>query len=312
MPNNNGSADLHSQALLVSLSFSLCRQSRGDKKVSREIEDQKQAQHGVGKFSVFYFQQLIEETKLVKGKTVIVEHKNDALASLKSHFNAWRKEHDRLTMKWESGTGMLPALLVPRYLDVKATMEAKIPELKEELCSVYPDWATTGPDRMGHLYDPDDFPTLKEVMEDIGWSCGMIPLPTGEQFKRISLIAPDLANQMEQSTNEKVAKAFEEGRQQTWKDLLAPVNHIVEVLSKDKAKLYETLLGNLHSILELAPAFNLAGDTQMDLFVQRAKEDLGTVTIEDLRNSPELRQQTLSKANALIANFGEMGARKFA
>lgn len=304
--------NLNAQALLASLSFTLCRQSRQLKSEANRVEDFNHAQRGVTKVSLFYFQQAVEETTVVKGKEVKTQRINDALFPIKQHFGKWRSAHNSLCpIAWDTGTGLLPAKLVQLYLETKSEFEQKMPELIAEFVSAYPDWSMTATERMGDLYDPQDFPSLDECRQKIGWECALIPLPSGEQFKRIKLIAPGLTEEMEQSTNAKIARAVEEARTQTWKDLFDPINHLIEVLGKDKARLHETLLGNLHQILERAPAFNLSGDVQMDEFVAHAKEVLGTVTIEDLRTDPALRAQTVKNAQTLLATFGELGKRSF-
>lgn len=298
----NGQGELGLQALLVSLSFTLCRQSKLNRQESQKVEDSNHARRGVAKVSTYYFQEQ-------SGSTT-----NDALAPLKSHFGAWRSEHNRLTRPWDQGnTRLLPAKLVQLYLNAKSRFEEQTPALLQEFFTVYEDWRTTAPDRMGELFSSDDYPSLNEVRESIGWSCSMIPLPSGEQWKRITLISPDLAATMETQTNAAVAAAVEAARMATWHDLMVPVQHIVEVLGRDRPRIFESLIGNLNSILELAPSFDLTGqDTQMKAFIDRAKLDLSTVTAEDLRSDPAIRQSTLNKASELLASFGSMGARRFA
>lgn len=302
--DTNGQTELGLQALLVSLRFTLPRQSRLNKEESEKVEDSNHAQRGVAKVSTYYFQQ---ET-IVNGKKETL----DALAPIKSHFNAWKKEHRLLTKPWDEGTGILPVVFVQRYIGSKLQFEARMPELLEEFRGVHPDWKTTGPERMGAFYKEQDFPSSDECMEDIGWSCAMIPMPTGEQFKRIKLISPNLAQDMEQMTNERVVQAVQEGRMSAWKDLIEPVRKIVEVLSKDKPRIFETLIGNLNLMLELAPAFQLGNDDlQMNAFVTQAKEDLSAINADDLRSDPAIRQSTLKSAQSLLAAFGEMGKRSF-
>lgn len=297
--------EVSSQALLASLRFTLCRQSRLNKEESAKVEDANHAQRGVTKLSVFYFQQ----DTIVNGKKDTL----DALAPIKAHFNSWKKEHNLLTKPWDTGTGILPVVFVQRYLNAKSKFEEKMPELLEEFYSVHPDWQTTGPERMGALYSEEDFPSLTECRKAIGWSCAMLPLPTGEQFKRIKLISPNLAEDMETMTNQRVVQAVEEGRLSAWQDLIDPVRHMAEVLSKDRPRLYETLLTNLNLMLDLAPGFDLTGnDNQMRAFIDQAKTDLSTVTVDDLRSDPELRKVTCKKAEQLLAQFGEMGVRRFA
>ncbi len=313
-PDGNGTTEaLNTQALLVTTHFHLPRQSRQDKAESRNVEERNHAQRGTARVNKYYFQQDVEEVVIRKGKQCTVIRTNDAIAPLRSHFNAFRAAVNGLCpIPWDTGTGVLPAKLVDRCMEVKDEMEEPIPELKQEFLSVYQEWKDTAPERMGNLYAESDFPSIDQCEKDISWEFTMIPLPDADQLKRIQLISPNWVQVLEAGNNAKIAKAIEEARAQTWKDLFDPVQHIIDVLSKDKAKLHETLLGNLHRILELAPAFNLSGDVQMDLFVTRAKADLESVTIEDLRSDPDLRASMVTKCTALLNNFGTVAGRKFA
>jgi len=289
------------QALLVSLSFGLCRQSRQLPREAAKVEESNNAQHGVVRVSSFYFQQ-------VNGKETI-----DALANLKSHMGEWRKEHMRLTRPWDQGnTRLLPAALIQQYLDMKSTFEQAMPPKVDEFLSVYPDWAVTAPIRMGSLYRAEDFPTLEQVREDISWNTAMIPLPTGEQWQRISLISADLAADMQRSTNEQIARAVEEARRQTWTDVLAPIQHIVDTLSKDKPRIFSSLIGNLTSVLDLVPAFNLSGDAELNQLAAEARTTLAGIDPEDLREDPDVRRQTLQNAQEILHRFGALGSRRIA
>lgn len=289
------------QALLASLSFSLPRQSRQLPREAHKVEENNNAQHGVVRVSSFYFQQM-------SGKETI-----DALSDLKRCMGEWRKEHMRLTRPWDQGnTRLLPAVLIPQYLDVKSKFEELMPGKVEEFLAVYVDWEVTAPYRMGSLYRADDFPSRDQCREDIAWNTAMIPLPTGEQWQRISLISADLAADMERSTNEQIARAVEEARKQTWTDVLAPIQHIVDTLSKDKPRIFSSLIGNLNSMLELVPAFNLSGDTDLNQLAAEARTTLSGIDPEELRQDPEVRRQTLQNAQELLTRFAGLGQRKFA
>lgn len=62
------------------------------------------------------------------------------------------------------------------------------------------------------VYDADDFPTFYEVRTAISWQTAILPLPAAEQWKRISVISPDLAATMEATTNERIQQAVLEAR----------------------------------------------------------------------------------------------------
>ncbi len=300
--NNNTNGTINQQALLVSLSFGLPRQSRQLPKEAKKIEDDNHAQHGVAKVSVHYFQQQV-------GKQT-----NDALFNLKSHFNAWRSEHNRITRPWDgASTRLLPAKLVPQYLDLKSKFEEQTPQKIAEFVDAYPDWEITAPSRMGSLYSASDFPTLSECRERIEYDTAMIPLPEAVQWQRMSLIGPQLITQMETQTNERIAKAVEAARVQTWQDLIEPVEKIVQTLSKDRPRIFDSLIGNLNDIVSLVGAFNLSGDAELTRFAEECKAELATVNADDLRSDPAVRSKVCKKAEDLLARFGNLGAgRKFA
>lgn len=287
--------------MLVSLSFTLCRQSRQSKPEAKRSEDANNAHRGVMKSSYFYFQ---EE---VAGQT------NDALAELKSYDNAWRAEHNRLTRPWDgANTRLLPAVLIPQYMDMKSRYEQGFPAKLDEFYEVHPDWEVTAPGRMGALYSAADFPSLDECRQSIGYDTAMIPLPSGEAWRRLELMSPDFAATMEASTNERINRAVEEARKQTWKDLITPVEKIVSTLSKDKPRIFDSLIGNLNDILNLGPAFNLSGDQEMNQFIEETRATLATINPDDLRADPTIRAFTCRKAEDLLKKFGNLGARKFA
>lgn len=293
---NNGQLE----AMLVSLRFGLPRQSRQDKQKSRKVEQEAHAQKGVSRYSVFYFQH--EEDG----------NKADALESLKAFFNAWRSEHNRLTRPWDGGTRLLPAPLVERYMQMDTRMKTEAPIQKTAAREAYPDWKITAPTRMGQLYEPENFPTLEEFTEDISWDSSMIPLPVAAQWRQIKFIAPNISATLEATTNERIVKAVAEAHEQTWKDVLQPIQHIVDTLSKNKPRIFDSLIGNLTGILELVPAFNIAGDSQLNQLAKSAQQTLAGINPDDLRTDPDLRKQTLKNAQGLLAKFGELGTRKFA
>lgn len=292
--------EMNQQALLASLSFGLPRQSRQLKKEAEKVETDNLAQHGVAKVSVWYFQQR-------EGKVT-----NDALADLKSHFGYWKREHERLTLPWMGTSRLLAAAIVPQYLDMRSKFEEQAPIKVQEFFAVHPDWRMTAPERMGRMFDEEDFPSLEECGERISWDTTLMPLPEAAQWQRIALINPTHAASEEARLNAAIAKAQEQARLATWQDLIGHFTHIVEVLQKDKARIFDSLITNLGSMLDLMPAYSdLFNDENLTRCAAEAKAALATINPEDLRNDPAIRQHTLKSAQSLLASFGELGRRSF-
>jgi hypothetical protein len=290
------------QALLASLSFGLPRQSRKLEKEPRDIEEQAHAQEGVVTGSVFYFKQK-------NGKETI-----DALSELKSYHGLWKKEHERLAkIPWMGSTRLLPAAFVPQYAEMRARFEAGITAVVAEFFTVYEDWRVTAPHRMGSLFDPDDFPSESECRERINVETNLMPLADGQSWQRIALINPNHVATEENRYNDGVARAREEGRLDFWKDLLGRFQHITDVLSKDKVRIHATLIGGLTDLLDMVPAYGpLFNDENLIRCATEARTLLGSITAEDLRADPALRQQAVANARELTARFGALGARRFA
>lgn len=300
MSTENGTP---AQALLVTLKFNLCPQTLQLKDEAEKIEEENHANKGTTRASIYFFKK-----EGADGKTI------DALAEIKSYFSAWKSEHKRLTRTWDGGdvTCLLPAPLIERYMSMKKGFEDGAPEVLDRLYADIPNWIESAPERMGALHDPETFPSLETVRESVGWQTAMIPLPAAEQWRRISVISPDLAATMEQNTNERIQSAIAEATQQTWADLQKPLEKIVETLSKDKGRIFECLLGNLNDVISLVPAFNLGNDTGLAQFCETAKQTLSGITADDLRNDPELRKVTCNAAKMLLGQFGQASGRKFA
>ena len=298
-PANNGAlTPQQQQSLLVSVHFPLCRQSFGDESEAENVEKNNHAQRGVSRVSIYYFKQKMD------GKEV------DALAELRSYAGMWRRLHRRYTRTWEGEMRLLPAILAPAYWAMDAKMRAGFPAVKQRFLDAYPDWEKTAPFRMGDLYQASDFPSLSEVTAKIGYDVSIIPLADADQWKRITLIAPDLASLMEKTSNETVAKKMEALHKETWTDLITPVQKIIETLTKDKPRIFDTLIGNLTDMLTLAQGFNMQNDPTMNAFIAEAKSSLATVNADDLRQDPEVRKTAVKNATSLLAKFGQFGNRK--
>jgi len=179
---------------------------------------------------------------------------------------------------------------------------------------VYPEWALpeSAKSRMGDLYNETDFPTLKDCMKHFTCECTIVPLGEAEQVKRIMLISKQSAELLEKSIDAKVQTQIEELHTSIWKDLMSPLEKIVEVFNKDKPKIYETLLGNLLEIVNVIPSYDaLTKDPKLQEAATKAKAVFTTMTTADLKKSEEARKLALSTAKDLIQNYTPY-ARKFA
>lgn len=284
---------VNTQALLVSLNFTLPRQSIKLVKQAQEVEDKANAKRGTVKATLAYFQRQ-EGAKSI-----------DALAEVKSFQNEWRSEHNKLTKPWDNNnTRLLPAPLIDKYMAMTEKMKAEYPKIIEKFLDVYPEWAASAPERMGDLYSISKFPSASEVTGAISHTVYYVPLPSAAQVKAIAAISSDVAKTIEQSTNEQVSSAVEAARKDTWVQIIKPILHLTNELNRpDKKKVHKTLITNITDIIDLTATFGETfGDKNLIDIANIAKEKLKDIDPEDLKN-PEIQKLAIEKSKEILEEF---------
>lgn len=281
--------------MLVGIQFGMPRQGRELKAAASQVETQNNAATGTVRASMFYFR------KKEGGKEV------DGLSTLKKFQTAWKTGLEHYARyPFAAGMKLLPAALVEKFLEVNN-------KFKDEQAQVwldwvddeYPQWLNSAPERMGALYDAADFPTQQDCMKRFICEVTVVPLPEAAQWQRISVISPDLAHTMETTTNAKIESAIAAAQAQTWEDVMKPIQHIVDTLGKEggKVKIYDSLIGNVLSIVDLVPSMNLSNDPKLAELAATAKESLSAIKPDDLRSSAEARANALATAKSIVTTF---------
>ncbi|MCI0422696.1 MAG: hypothetical protein L0312_26325 [Acidobacteria bacterium] len=290
------------QTLLVGMTFGLPRQSRLLKQVSNQAEAKAKAAPGTTRYSLHYW-------KWDDGN----KHQ-DGLEPLKKFQTAYKSALEHFArFPFATGAKLLPAALVEPFLKVKEVFEKQQGEVwKHWIYEVYPKLAGSAPTRMGQFYSGEDFPTAEDCMERFVCEVTMIPLASADQWKRIALLAPDLAAAQEVQTNQAYQKGMTEGHAKLCAEFMEPIQHAVAVLSKDGSKIYETLLGNIIKIVDIIPAYTpLFKDNHLEQSAAQAKEAFSKYTTEDLKKSDEARKAILASAKSIVSSFSQY-QRKFA
>lgn len=281
--------------MLLGMTFGMARQSRQLTAVAGNIEQQANAEHGTVRASIHYFRTK-QGTKEV-----------DGLATLKSFQNEWKTELSHFARyPFIAGMKILPAALVEQAVAVNNSFAVRELGIREAwLRDVYPEWLASAPTRMGSLYDPGDFPSADDCMNRFKCEVVIVPLAEADQWQRNAAISPDLASTMQSNHNAVVERATRQAHRKLWADIMAPLQHTIEVLSKDgKAKIYETLLGNVLDIASLVPAYNdIHQDSNLTAVAEAIKTKLSEISVEDLRTSADARAATLAKAKELVEEF---------
>lgn len=282
--------------MIVCISMGMCRQSKQLPEVSAKIEQEAGATAGtIGGTSRFYF-------KRKEGKKII-----DGLALLKSFQTEWRTAlRHYARYPFASDVYILPAALVAPFMEENNKyMLRKANIWQKWVEEQWPYWNSTKEKRMGTLYDAADFPTLEDCMERFTCDVSVMPLADSDKWNRITLLAPGLADLMRQRQDAAVDKVVKETHKKLWNDVMEPLNHVVEMLSKDKTRLHPCLIDNVIAICDLVPAYNeVHQDSRLDDLAAKAKEAFSKIDIELLRESAAARAEVIAQTKQLIEDSG--------
>lgn len=299
--------NIANQSMIAQLSSGLPPQTVKLPEEAEEIAEKKKAQKGTVKASMNYFRK--PDPQDSTGKRII-----DGLQPLKDFINEYRSRfHSLARYPYKGEFYLVPAASVDELTGLKEQFEGqKRWDVWQNWADhEYDKWKNEAPARMGDLYAKAGFPSLSDCMSRFYVEMTIIPLAPKEQVERIALIAPKTQTFLKEHADEASKKAVEELHKQIWQDLMKPLQHIVTTFEKDKSKIHESLLGNLHDIVNVIPNYDaMLGDPNLQSAAAKVKSVLGKLTVEDLRSSEESRKLALSSAKDMVATFTPF-ARKF-
>lgn len=282
------------QTLLVGIEMGLPRQSRELKQVATKAEQQAKAAAGTTRASLHYW-------KWEEGNK-----KHDGLEPLKEFQSAYKRALEHFArFPFATGAKLLPAALAESFFKVKEQYDKQRPEIwKHWAYEDYPKLAVNAPTRMGAFYSGEDFPSLDECMEFFRCEVTVIPLASADQWQRIAILAPDLAAAQQKLTDQAYNKGIAEAHAKLWAQVMEPIEHAVTTLSKDKAKIFDTLVGNIIDIVDLLPAYNtVLNDPKLNELAAQAKAAFGAIKPDDLRSSNEAKAKMLESAKSIVNSF---------
>lgn len=275
---------LQDSAMLVSLNIAAWSARKHDKKVSEEVES-KHGAHDAGRFN----------------KMLI---KKEALEPINKVVSAARSYLYEKTLPWgENGERLLPSSL---YLDFSSDMQNFRHEFEQRVYDfgkAYPSAVIDAQQRLGTMYDAEDYPPASEIHERFDFAVSVLPVPSANDFRvnlnteHVDAIKRDITRQMEGRQREAVKDCYSRVR--------TVVTAIHGRLKDEKAVFRDSLIGNARDLLQILPALNLTGDADLSKIADEINDLLAPP--DRLRADAGLRAATAKKADAILAKMKGLG-----
>lgn len=285
---------IRNNAMMVEITFGLPRQTVKLEAIARQLEVEHGAQSGVIGSSGYYFKRKEGSKRF------------DGLKTLRDFQSGWRTELQYFARyPFAGGFKILPAALYDKFMETHDRFLLGEQAVWDKWAlEEYSVWATSAPQRMGDLFNLDDFPSLEDCRNRFVCQVDVRAIAAVDQWRHITSISPDIAATMQAREEEAVARVTRESHAQLWRDIMGPLKNMVEQLGKDKTRIHETLIEHVMSITSLIPAYNaVVQDPAMNQLAEQVQLALASISTEDLRNDASIRSRVLEDAKRLVSEF---------
>jgi hypothetical protein len=243
--------------------------------------------------------------KLLIPKSII-----DGPVKVRQH--AQHKIHDHLTSKWASrGVNILKATVYEQYATAMSGTEESFWSAVETFMVryqlFYDNLWDKGPERMGGMYDRDDYPEPSEVRKKFTFEVHYAPITHSSDW-RIGGLSNDETQALAGAVAERERELLAGAMREVWGRLHTVVRKMVDKLSREigsKESVYrDTLLGNVIDLCGLLPDLNLEDDPQLEELRKEVEQAIGRLDPELCRTDPVARKQAAEDTKEILDKIG--------
>jgi hypothetical protein len=271
--------NLSDRALLVQLSVSQWTARKYDKKISKEVA----VSHGTTTDAGRYNKSLLPM--------------NDLLDRVHKKTTHIREKFYKNTLPWGiEGTMMLPTSnyleFVTEFRKEKGEWEYIVRDFVDNYDSLKADAQRI----LGGLYVEADYPSARDIEQKFSIDMAIFPVPASDF--RVT-IASDELTRIQQDVERRVAQAQQTAVRDVWNRLFEKVKHMAEKLADPKAIFRDSMVENARETCALLTRLNFTDDPNLEAMRQEVEATL-LKHPEALRNDPDLRSDTASKAKEIM------------
>jgi hypothetical protein len=260
------------------LSIGLPGQSAQDEELSSEVK----SEHGLGDDSGTWNKRLWPP---------------NALAPIKQLDSQIVKYHHTVTLPFDKGSGILPAVFYPEYCEkMRVFKDERAVLVQDHFVAKYDEFVAWARQNQNGTFDASLYPGADVHAKKFYVKTIPIPVPDSAHFETN---VKDLLGLDSTSVDKRIEDAMVEGQRELIKRMLPPLQKMTEVLGKDKPRIYATLISNIGDIAKLVPALNLMDDPELNKFA-KDMQSLAENTPDSLRDSVHRRTMVQSEAKELM------------
>jgi len=277
---------ISSAAMVVDFNASVWTARKKDNKASEDVNNMNAADKGVANV-----------TKNLLGEC-------DELRAVQKFAANVRNIHYSMTMPWsDNGSRLLTTQQYFKYNEVMTDLQQEFYRLVGELLDVYEWRVIKAQDKLGTMFNRDEYPTRDSLQDKFGFRVSYVPLPDAGDF-RID-IGNEAMTQIKSQYESHYTQAIKTAMNDIWHKLhdnLTTLVRQLDVNEKGKGnRLYDSVFDRAIELTEMLGTCNVTGDSQMEAMRRQLEQALHGLNLDQIKRSPTLREDTRTKLTAAIA-----------
>jgi hypothetical protein len=284
----NNVPSISSSSMLVELSISTWTGRKLDKRASKDVTINNNADTGIANVN-----------KKLLGNC-------QELTAVQKFVANVRNIHYSMTMPWsDTGLRLLPTAQYFKYHQQMTAIQNEYDRLVNEFIRTY-DWAISQAQaRLGDLFNPADYPSTDSIRSKFSFRLSYIPLPDAGDFRI------DIGNEATEQVRTHYQTYYEtqlnNAMQDVWQRAYSALSNMSERLDyadhEQKKVFRDTLVSNVLDIVDLLDVCNVANDSQMSALRLKLDDALRGVTPDALREDSYLRAETKRAVDDVIKSL---------
>ena len=283
---------IQTNAMLVRVKCTKWNNSITDREITDQVTVDKAAADGY-----------LRVTKRL-AKQAVVKHLNKVIGQVgNTVLKLW-------TVPWDDGVHLITVDNLDRFEAALRKKSDLLEELKSELQDTWPDVIEADKVRLGDAFDPDDYPSVNEIVNRYSITYELRPLPSGDDI-RVNL-PQQRVNAIRQQVERDVSAKVEAGAKVVSERVADVLNTFVEGMerhgtkadgAKRSSKFADSTVEAIERLAEALPGLNLTGDPALtavsnDLFLK-----LRDLDPQVLREDEGKRQQAADTAKEIVSKL---------
>lgn len=282
---------IQDKAMIVRLFIATWTARKYDKKVSDRAAQDFKADNNVGRYN----------------KILVAQQEIDKIIKIVSEARNW---HYNNTLPWQdNGERLLPASQYLDYTKKMSEFRQQFEEAVKKFLNDYPQLVEDAKNRLGNMYNSQDYPSTKEIAHRFGYEVSVNPVPSAKDF-RVDLQASEI-RKIQEDIERRVKAAVSDAMRDLWDRVRILVKRMVERLGDRDSIFRDSLVENLVEICNIIPKLNITNDPNLDKIRKEIEEKLCAATPEQLRKDEKVREKVADQAKSILdAMDGYMGVKK--